>query len=190
MTMKTQQHLTETVEGIESAGRGEHLHLADIIDRFSERGFGPLLLVPSLVTFLPTGGIPGVPVVCAALIVLIAGQLLAGKSHPWVPQRLRRLRVSRERFTRALDRARPVTRRMDRVIKPRLDFATGGLARRLVALLAIGLALALIPLGPIPFAAALPSGVLVMLSVGLIARDGLLILAGFAASAVGLALLW
>ena len=31
----------------------------EIIARFEDRGFGPLLLIPSLIALLPTGAIPG-----------------------------------------------------------------------------------------------------------------------------------
>lgn len=34
--------------------------LGDVIARFEDRGFGPLLLMPALIALLPTGAIPGV----------------------------------------------------------------------------------------------------------------------------------
>ncbi|WP_339898020.1 exopolysaccharide biosynthesis protein [uncultured Gilvimarinus sp.] len=179
-----QDNLTGTIDLIEESGSGETLSVGDILSGVKGRGFGPLLLLPALITLLPTGGIPGVPIVAAILIVLIAGQLLAGASRPWIPQRLARANVSRQRFTKLLDKSRPVTRRIDRAIKPRYGFMTGDTGNRVIAVIAIVLALSLIPLGPIPFAAAIPSGIMVLLALGLVARDGLLIILGLILSAI------
>jgi len=179
-----QDNLTGTIDLIEDSGSGDTLSVGDILSGVKDRGFGPLLLLPALITLLPTGGIPGVPIIAAILIVLIAGQLLAGAKRPWIPARLARAKVSRQRFTQLLDKSRPVTRRVDRAIKPRYGFMTGKTGNRLVAVIAIVLALSLIPLGPIPFAAALPSGILVLLALGLVARDGLFIILGLILSVI------
>jgi hypothetical protein len=64
---------------------------------------------------------------------------------------------------------------VDRVIKPRLSFLTGGLANRLVALVVVLIAFAVPPLELVPFAAALPSLAILAFGLGLIARDGLLV---------------
>lgn len=177
--------LTGTIDLIEESGEGKSLSVGEILDSVKDRGFGPLLLLPALITLLPTGGIPGVPTICAILIILIAGQLLAGAQKPWIPKRLARIEVSRNRFSKLLNKSRPVTQRIDRAIKPRYSFMTGQAGNRIVAVIAIFLALALIPLELVPFAAAIPSSVLVLLSLGLVARDGLLILIGLILSAIG-----
>lgn len=178
-------NLTGTIDLIEDSGAGDTLSVGDILDGVKDRGFGPLLLLPALIALLPTGGIPGVPIIAAILIVLIAGQLLAGADKPWIPQRLSRINVSRQRFKNLLDKSRPITRRVDKAIKPRYEFMTGKTGNRVVAVIAICLALTLIPLELVPFAAALPSGILVLLSLGLVAKDGLFILSGLLLSAVG-----
>ncbi|UTF59214.1 exopolysaccharide biosynthesis protein [Gilvimarinus sp. DA14] len=178
------ENLTATIEQIEDAERGEKIHVGKVMEAFSSRGFGPLLLLPSLITFLPTGGIPGVPAVCGVLIILIAVQLLLGRSRPWIPSRLEKLGVDRERFVKLLDKSKRFTQKIDKVIRPRYQFLSEPLAIRCEAVLIIALAASLIPLGPIPFAAAIPSGILVLISLGIVSRDGLLIMVGMALSAI------
>lgn len=170
--------LTRTIEQIQDAERDDRIHLGKVVDSFASRGFGPLLLIPSLITFLPTGGIPGVPAVCGVLIILLAGQLLVGQNKPWIPKRLARLSVERDRFVDLLNKSKTFTRKVDKVIKPRLQWITGEKASRGIAALIIVLAGSLIVLGPIPFAAAIPSGILVLISLGIVAKDGLLIISG------------
>ena len=43
---------------------GDTTSLGEVIERFEDRGFGPLLLMPALIALLPTGAIPGVPTLC------------------------------------------------------------------------------------------------------------------------------
>ncbi len=173
-------NLTYIVKEICNAGDSERVTVADMVTTFSHRGFGTLLLIPALITFLPTGGIPGVPIVCAIVIVFVATQLLIGRNEPWLPKKLKKVSVDRAQLRKLIDKSLPVTRRIDYVIKPRFGGFITPLTTRVTALISLIIGLAFIPLGPIPFAAALPSGVLLIIALGLVARDGLAMLLGFA----------
>lgn len=181
--------LTEALERLEQAGDGEQLSVSDMVSSVQDRGFGPLILLPALITFLPTGGIPGVPVVAAVIIVLVSAQMLLGWQDPWLPKRVTRLTVDRQRFVELLRKSHFVTRRIDKVIRPRMQWVVSSKGTRLVGFMTILVALSMIPTGLIPFLTALPSGFLVMLSVGLVARDGLLVLISTSLGAVSIALL-
>ncbi|WP_372622308.1 exopolysaccharide biosynthesis protein, partial [Alteromonas stellipolaris] len=51
--------MNESISGLldklVAEGGGEKQSAGDIIARFEDRGFGPLLLIPSLIALLPTG---------------------------------------------------------------------------------------------------------------------------------------
>src|SRR3569832_764957 len=70
--------------GLAQAGKGR-VSVADLMGMLGERSFGPLLLVPSLIAVAPVGAIPGLPAITSAVIVLIAGQILLGHAHFWIP---------------------------------------------------------------------------------------------------------
>lgn len=182
--------LTQALERLERAGDGrQQLAVADMVDSVKDRGFGPLILLPALVTFLPTGGIPGVPAVAAVIIVLVSCQMLLGWQDPWLPERVTSLTVDRQRFIRLLRKSHAVTRRIDKVIRPRMQWVVSSKGSRLVGFMTMLVALSMIPTGLIPFLTALPSGFLVMLSLGLVARDGLLVLISTSLGVISLALL-
>lgn len=181
--------LTEALKRLEQAGEGEQLSVADMVQSVSDRGFGPLILLPALITFLPTGGIPGVPAIAAIIIVIVSTQMLLGWSDPWLPKRLMRLTVERERFVGLLRKSHVVTERVDKVIRPRLQWVVSSKGSRLIGFMTILVALSMIPTGLIPFLTALPSGFLVMLSVGLVARDGVLVLVSTALGGLSIAML-
>lgn len=146
-----------------------------LVRSLESRGFGPLILVPALVVLLPTGGVPGVPTVMALLILLIAAQRLFGRTHPWVPRRLARLSLDRERYRRGIERVRPMTEFIDRHTGTHLPQLVGGAGTRACAALCSLLALTMPLLELVPFAAALPALAIALLALGLTARDGRLV---------------
>src|SRR5262245_28933137 len=81
--------LTSLLSDMDDSVSGQRkVTLADIVDALDRRGFGPLLVMPALVTILPTGAIPGVPALSGGLICLIAVQIVMGRKHPWLPDRI------------------------------------------------------------------------------------------------------
>jgi len=177
-------NLTHYLEILEKKAQGNAISVGDIVVAFQQRGFGPLLLAPALIAFLPTGAIPGIPTVCALLICLINVQRLFGLSHPWVPERLRRVSINRKKFESALRKARPITKRIDRLMYSRYIWLIEPPAGLFIAAFTIVLALAMIPLEMIPFAAAIPSFSIALFALGLTANDGLLILFGLVATVI------
>ncbi|SHF42158.1 Uncharacterized conserved protein [Modicisalibacter ilicicola DSM 19980] len=183
--------LTRLLEQLDESGTGEMLRLQDIVDNFDSRGFGPLLVLPALIVLLPTGAIPTIPTLCGLFIATLAGQLALGKTSPWLPRRLGRRGISHDRFHRAVTRLKPWTERFDKLLKPRLQAFANPLSRRLIAALAVMLALSMIPLELLPFAAALPALAIALMGLGLAAEDGLVMLIGLAVViGGGVFLLW
>ncbi|MFE8071421.1 exopolysaccharide biosynthesis protein [Marinobacteraceae bacterium S3BR75-40.1] len=93
----------------------------------------------------------------------------------------------RSSFDRAYRRCRPVTLWIDRFLKPRLTFLLRPPLPRLMAAFCTLLALTMIPLELLPFAAALPALTIALLAMGLSGNDGLWLLLGMAVFAGGAA---
>ncbi len=157
---------------------GNQIEINDVIDAFGHRSFGSLILVPALLATLPTGAIPGVPVILGLVIILVCVQLLLGKSSPWIPNRLRSISVDYDVFENAIQRFRPLFQRLDSVLSPRMEWLTKPPFLQVVAVLAILLSLSFLPLEFIPFAVAAPGSAIIALGMGIATRDGLVILVG------------
>jgi hypothetical protein len=143
-----------------------------------------LLCVPALP--LPTGGATHVFEVIAVLLAL---QLIAGRSQMWLPRRWRKLELAgakRERFVRALVR---LIRRLERVSRPRLTFLFEHRLSKMIfgALVAVGSTAAF--LAP-PFSGldTLPALGVVVLSLGVLLEDALVVIAAVLVGAVGIAI--
>ncbi len=169
-------------EAIDSEENGD-VTIGTLLSAFGSRGFGPLLCIFALIAILPPiGGIPGVPTSMGLLTMLIAVQILIGRRHPWAPGFIRRRGVSKGKVEKARDKAKGLLARIDALVGRRLTFATTRPAEWLAALCCMLLGFAMPPLELLPFAAALPASAILLFGLGLTARDGLLMLFGFAAT--------
>lgn|SRR5690606_24841889 len=178
-------NLTGVLDALDNNAEGDRLTVGAMVDAIGERGFGPLILAAALIEIMPTGGIPGIPTTVALTIILFAVQLLAGRKQPWFPEILRRRGFSREKFYKARDAIKVVTKRVDRIFKPRLHAFVSPLGARMVGLACIILALTMPPMEIIPWLSYVPASAIVLLSAGLSTRDGLVVLLGLIFASVG-----
>ena len=156
--------------------------LRALIEAFEDRAFGPVLTLLGLLTLSPFGAIPGIPAVLALVLVLFAGQIVVGRSSPWLPGFVGTISVEEDKISRFQESAKDWMSQIDGILRPRFEIFAGTLARQIAASVTIVLALAMIPLEAIPFAVAIPAAGIVLFGIGLTARDGLVMLFGFAAS--------
>lgn len=172
-------------KAIESAD-GDEMHVGEILDAYGSRSFGPVIAILALIVCSPIGGIPFLPMIFAALILLIAVQLLFGRKHPWVPDAIKKIGIDVEKAKSFRDKAGGVLDKLDALISPRMQWAAGDTAQyaAMVCVCFLCLIMAAPPLELIPFAAAVPGAAILLFGLGLTAKDGLLMLLGFAVTGV------
>ena len=166
----------------EEGDPADPISFATLAERMGERGFGVILFIWALPNMI---SLPGISSLFGMLIAVTGGQMVLGHRRPWLPRRLLGRSVRRADFARMVDKAQPYLERFERYCKPRLTVTPQGLAERLVGLLLVILGLVL--LLPLVGANLLPAIGVAVLSLGLIEADGVMVLAGVAASAVALA---
>lgn len=186
------QSVGAILDRLDDAGSDvERALIGDIVQAFGSRSYGPFLLVPALIEISPLGGIPGLPTVLAAIIVLFAAQMLFGRKHIWLPQFIGRRSVSKDRLKRATQKLRPLAGWLDRWFHGRLEALTKGPFIRLAAAACILLALTVPPLELIPFASTAPMGAIAMFGLALLVRDGVLMIAAILAAVLAIGVgLW
>lgn len=178
--------LNDMLDRLCEAGQdGGKVSVGDIWKTIGQRSFGPLLLVCGLVVITPIGGIPSVPTIFGVIVCLIAGQLLLGMSHFWLPGFILRIHTSKSRLTKSVEWSRPVARVVDRVLKPRLTWLTTTPANRVIAAVCVALGAIMPPLEIVPMGAAVPSAAITIFGLALIAHDGLLAAIAFVVSLGG-----
>lgn len=174
--------LTEILSVLSEKANGEDLSFGQIMDTLEYRGFGPMLVAPSLIIILPTGAIPGVPAVCGIFIFLICMQIVLGYDRPWLPQRLKSRSIRKSTFEKGFHKIRPYTETIDKYVGKRLTFfARNGLSKKIIALFSMVLALCIILIGFIPMMPAVLALPILLFALGLSVADGVLLAAGYGA---------
>ncbi len=148
--------------------------LGDIIDRLDERAYGFLILLLALPCCLPFVYL--LPQIVALPMLALAGQMAAGRPHPWLPKALHDRRFSIPAFEKVLGRASKYVGFIERFATPRLKPVTGHAGARIVgALLLVPTASILLPL---PSTNTIPGIGVAVAALGLIERDGVLVILG------------
>jgi hypothetical protein len=163
--------------------------VGQIQDKVGRRSFGPLLLILGLIALTPVGGIPGVPTLFGLVVLVTAGQLLVGRRSFWLPAFVTQRSVGADRLKTVAEKARPVAGGVDKLLRPRLVSLTDDRGAYVIAAACAVLALTLPFLEVVPMAAFVPAAAITAFALGLVARDGALVIVGYAATAVALYLL-
>ncbi|GAB4199088.1 MAG: exopolysaccharide biosynthesis protein [Wenzhouxiangellaceae bacterium] len=174
--MSQEMDITDVLEAVVDASDDDEVALCEIVDQLENRGFGPILLAPALIVLLPTGAIPGIPTACGTLIFLIALQMVWSDQSPWLPKRLKQVSFSHEKLSKAVQRIKPYTQKIDRCFKPRLTLLVEPPFSRVIATLIGLVGLSMIPLELVPFAAALPALAIILAAIGLSTKDGVMVI--------------
>jgi hypothetical protein len=181
------QDLPDVMETIERAGKGASVTVREMMDSVGAKAYGPLLIVPGLISLLP---VPGSGIAAGILAILVALQIVLARGRMWLPAFLADRSVPRDRLMRFLDRMEPWAHRASRFVAPRLEVLTEPPLVLLVAVVALAMGALMFPLTVLFYAVAIPGLVLIVIGLALTAADGIALIVGYglAVGAVALAI--
>lgn len=166
--------ISERLAGLAADAEGEAVSLDWVMGQLHERAFGLFLLVLALPCCIPF--LYGIPQVVALPLMFVSLQIAIGRRTPWLPERLAARTVSSSGLQSLAERAGPWLRRIEAISHPRLGALTRPPMDRLV-----GLALVLFSasiLVPLPGTNTVPGFAVVVAAMGLLQRDGVLVVLG------------
>jgi hypothetical protein len=164
---------------------GERLSVGSIFANLGDRSFSLLVVILGLPNCIPMP--PPIPLLCAFLLLAVALQMVFGRKAPWAPGVVLRRSVAQADVQKATTRVMPYLLWLETWTKPRLQWSGGGLGAILIGLLLIFLALGLLTAAP--FIGQIPWGLAVcLLGLGLVERDGALVIGALVAGAIGTSL--
>jgi hypothetical protein len=159
--------------------------VGDILAELRDRAYSILIVLLGLPNCLPMP--PPIPLVCGLLLALVAVQMAVGRSSPWLPRALLHRSIAREDVDRAVGRALPVLRALERWSRPRMIRLDGAVGMRVMGVVLLALALTLILAAPI--VGQIPLGMAAcLMGLGLVERDGLVVIGGVVVGLAGIAL--
>lgn len=162
--------------------QGERISVGELKDSLGRRSFGLILFVLAIPNSLPILGIPGVSAVTGAPILLIAFQMMLGYQHIWLPKWISRSSMAQQSFLKVMEKTSPWLARVEKLLKPRWDWLIKGRIEQFLGAVCVLMAFLLIL--PIPLGNLLPGISILLISLGLIERDGLCVAAGLVMSVI------
>lgn len=174
--------ISEVLLGLAEGAPSERMTVGDIVSALGSRGFSLMFFILGLPNSLPMP--PPIALISGFLMVFISLQIVVGRSVPWLPKSVLKNSVSRGDVAKAVQKAMPWVKRIERLAVPRLDVFSNPVTWR-----ALGFALFLVSLAlvfALPVVGQIPLGVsLCLIGLGLVEHDGYLVFAGVGVGALG-----
>jgi hypothetical protein len=164
----------------------ERISVQDLIDGLGDRSWGFALLLFGLLSAIAI--IPGLATLTAVPLFFFGLQMLIGYRTPWLPRFIAKRDLGRADLETAIVAGKPIMQQIERICRPRLTFLIGRPSERVLGLLVF--VLAVIIALPGPFTNFPPGMAIVFMSIAIIERDGLMLLAGLITSVIALYLGW
>ena len=161
------------------------LTIGDALTSTGDASFGFIVLVLALPALIPIPGPFGM--VFGSALAVVALQFAVGAGSLWLPSFLRNRRLSAPVFAALQRHADPLVARIERIVRPgRMPLLTNFARPYVLALPVFALAVAIAL--PIPLGNVGPVIAVCAIAIGLIERDGLMVLIGLLLTLIALAL--
>lgn len=160
---------------------GKKIQIGIILYRLRRRSFGGILFFLAILSLLP-----GISMFSGAVMLVLAVQLLLGFKFPRLPRLVSEYALTMEQLKSIVNPVATKIALMEKYIKPRWFFLT--VPPFTLMLGAIIFLLSLLIIIPLPFTNFLPALAILIISLGLLERDGLLIFIGASLSILSLIL--
>lgn len=182
---ETDDQFSEVLDDLNTVTHeAETTTFGELIDALGRRGTGPLLVILSAVLILPVGMVPGMPGLVAIVFMLIGIQLLFVQPKLWMPARLRRAKIKTETLRSIVKRIQPLRRKARLVLSERMTFIIDGRVFQLAAaLILLGTGAVIFFIGFVPGLPFVLSIHILLIGLGLTARDGIVMSLGLTAIA-------
>ncbi len=190
-----ERNTSELLQLIVVQNTNEMITVDEIKNSLHERGFAVLLAIATLPICLPFPAPPGYTTIFAVPLFIFSVQMICGMKAPWIPQWLGKKAMKRGTLDKLITKATPWLRKIESYMHPRLTYISVHAWERIIGIFSFifSISIAL----PIPLINFLPGLGILIMSLGLLSKDGLTIFAGMIVGTIGVgialivvALLW
>lgn len=150
----------------------EEIRVREILAKLDKRAFGILMFILAAPNCIPN--IPGISTVFGLLLIAPALQMIFGAKQVWLPSQISELKINTATLRIGIDKAIPILEKVEKFVKPRLEFLSEKPFTFIMGIQVLIIAGILIL--PIPFANLIPGFCIAIMALGIIQRDGLLII--------------
>lgn len=160
------------------------ISLGEINEHLSERGFALLMILFSFPMAIPLPYPPGFTTVLGLPLLFFSIQMLMGMDKPSLPAWIANKTIQTSHLVFAVEKSAKYLTKLERLLKPRLAYFSSIHGEKLIGFVAILCAISITL--PIMFGNAVPSAGIFIMALGLLGKDGLVIIIGIIVSIIGL----
>lgn len=164
--------------------KNELITVGEIKNALHERGFGILMAIAAIPICLPIPAPPGYTTLFSLPLFIFSLQMIFGMCAPWLPAWLERKSIQKSTLEKILTKAQPWLKKIETYMKPRMTYISVSTWERFIGVFAFVFAVSIAL--PIPLTNFLPGWGILIMSLGLLNRDGLTILVGTLIGTVGI----
>lgn len=186
---------SELLETVVVVYRNDTVTVGEIKNSLHERGFGVLLAIAALPLCLPLPVPPGYTTFFSIPLFIFSVQMIIGMRAPWLPPWIEKKEIKRTSLEKLVTKATPWLKKIEKRLQPRLTYISVHTWERIIGIFSFVFALSISL--PIPLTNFPPGWGILIMSLGLLSKDGITILIGMIVGTIGvgitmiiLVLLW
>ena len=176
--------VSETLQKLSLKDKKGKTKISDILEDFNENGILLAMIFFALPVAIPLPYPPGFTTIMGTPLVILAIQMLLGSKKVKLPKKINDYEIKNTTLKMIGDKLVPMLKITEKYMKPRLSFAKSVYCEQFVGFTCFVAALAVAI--PLPLTNAIPALGITVMTLGLLNRDGVVIIIGFVISLVGL----
>jgi hypothetical protein len=175
---------TQVIEDVVNKSSADRILICDLVDAMRSIGFGLAMMIFAFGIIIPLP--PPFPSMIALPLVIFSCQMMLGYSSPKLPKRFSNLSVKRSVVAMLVQKSSPYIRKVEIILKPRVFFMTTHKAERLIGFFTMIFSAFIVV--PMPLSNFIPGLGILIISFGLLQKDGLAVICGILVGAAGIAI--
>lgn len=160
--------------------------ILQLMQDFHENGILLAIIFFALPVAVPLPYPPGFTTIMGIPLITLSIQMIIGSKQVYLPKKVNDYEISNAMLKKISDKVVPRLEFLEEFIKPRLSFTKSTYCEQFVGLVCLIASFAVIL--PIPFTNAIPAQGITIMALGLLNRDGWVVIAGFAVAVIGVAI--
>ncbi len=192
---KKERTTTEALALVVVENKNHTMTVDEIKNSLHERGFGILMAIAALPICLPIPVPPGYTTFFSIPLFILSVQMIFGMRAPWLPAWITQKQIKRTTLEKLITKASPWLHKIEKHLQPRLTYISVHAWERIIGIFSFVFALSISL--PLPLTNFPPGWGILIMSLGLLSKDGLTILVGMIVGTIGvgitmvvLVLLW
>lgn len=164
----------------------DNIKIGTLLKSIDSGGFALLNLIFSIILMIPLP--PPIAIIAGLIIMFLSFQMIIGMKEVWLPKIITEKSIKRTTLTVIVEKSTIYLYKLERFTRRRFTFVSNPITERIIG--AFIFFLAGITLTPIVFANTIPGLAIILISFGMINKDGLMVIIGFIVGIFSIFVVW